>query len=101
MSVYAIDAVHMNHHSGLVEKVRWGKIDDSNRHFEVEPMVSDVTDVVEKILSGEEVRAAFPVGMFTVLGPKVGITVSGEVRGIEVIDPEDHPGRTVAELPEF
>ncbi|MDB5841080.1 MAG: hypothetical protein JWQ23_3032 [Herminiimonas sp.] len=101
MSVYAIDAVRMNAKSGLVEQVRWGKVDHTYKHWEVEPVISDVTDVVEKILSGEEVRAAFPVGHFTVLGPKVGITISSQGKDIEVIDPDDHPGRTVAELPTF
>jgi hypothetical protein len=101
MSIYAIDAVHTNHQSGMVEKVRWGRVDHANRHWEIEPEISDVSVVVDKILSGEEVRAAFPVGHFTVLGPKIGIIVSGDVRGIEVIDPDEHPGRTMAELPEF
>ncbi|MGI4848424.1 MAG: hypothetical protein ACRYGK_09880 [Janthinobacterium lividum] len=101
MSIYAIDAIHMNRHSGQVEKVRWGKVDHAHRHWEVEPVVCDVTDVMDKIMSGEEVRAAFPVGMFTVLGPKIGIIASGNSRDIEVIDPDDHPGRTVSELPEF
>jgi hypothetical protein len=101
MSVYAIDAVRMNPKSGLVEQVRWGRVDHTHNHLEVEPVVSDVNDVVDKILSGEEVRAAFQVGHFTVLGPKVGINLSSQGKDIEVIDPDEHPGRTVGELPTF
>ena len=101
MSVYIIDAVRMNARTGLVEQVRWGKVDHTHNHWEVEPVISDVTDVVEKILSGEEVRTVFPVGHFTVLGPKVGITISSHGKDIEVIDPDDHPGCTVGELPTF
>lgn len=101
MSVYAINAVRMNAKSGLVEQVRWGRVDHDHNHWEVEPVISDVGDVVDKILSGEEVRAAFLVGRFTVLGPKVGINLSSQGKDIEVINPEDHPGRTVSELPTF
>ncbi|MGV3654521.1 MAG: hypothetical protein ACO1N5_09895, partial [Noviherbaspirillum sp.] len=102
MSMYAVDAVRMNAASGRVEKVRWGKLDYSGMHWELEPMEGDVAEVVDKIQAGDEVRAAFPVGNFTVLGPRLEVFRSrrGEEE-IEVEDADEHPGRTISDMPTF
>ena len=102
MSMYAIEAVRTNPANGRIEKVRWGKLDFSRNHWELDPMESDVTEVVRKLQAGEEVRAAFPVGHFTVLGPRLEICQSGpDTQEIEVIDAEEHPGRTLSDMPTF
>src|SRR5690606_1116849 len=102
MSLYAIDAVRMNPANGRVMKVRWGKLDYSGMHWELEPKEDDVAEVVRTIRNGEEVRAAFPVGGFTVIGPKLEVshTNMGE-EDIEVEDAAERPGRTLSDMPTF
>ena len=99
MSMYAIDAIRMNPRSGQVERVRWGKVDLALKHWELEPEESDVSEVVRKIQAGAEVRSTFQVGGFTVIGPKLEVSPSGQ--GIEVVDPEQHPGRTINDMLTF
>jgi hypothetical protein len=102
MSVYAIDAVKINPESGRIEQVRWGKIDLHQHIWETEPVIVNAVDVINNITSGDEVWTAFPIGQLTVLGPKVGIVENEHgSKEIEIIDPDNHPGRTLGDMPVF
>jgi hypothetical protein len=102
MSMYAIEAVRINADSGRIEQVRWGRIDPAHNTWETEPFISDVNEVVDKLMDGDEVWTAFSVANLSVLGSKVRVVVHEDgSEGIETVDPANHAGRTLHDLPAF
>jgi hypothetical protein len=102
MSMYAIEAVRINAESGRIEQVRWGRIDPAHHSWETEPVISDVIEVVGKLMDGNDVWTAFSVGNLSVLGPKVRVVrYKYGSESIETADPANHVGRTLHDLPTF
>lgn len=105
MAFYVIEAVRFDSTGERIEKVRWGKIKDGDLHpltWAFDPEEDEVVSVVEALHAGDDVCTAFPVPGGTVLGPHVKMTVYPDgVEGIETLDQDHHPGRTLYDLPTF
>lgn len=104
MSTYAIEAVHLNQQNGRIDQVMWARVDPSNNLWETDPTVANVDEVIDCINHGDEVWSAFPVGHYTVLGPRIEVVQQPgmpEPAWIETVDAENHPGRALIDMPMF
>ncbi|MDB5761576.1 MAG: hypothetical protein JWQ21_571 [Herminiimonas sp.] len=105
MAFYVIEAVHFGATGERVERVRWGKIKGGEIRppaWSFEPEEDDVISVVDALRAGDDVCMAFPVPGGTVMGPHLKTVVYADgARGIETLDPDNHPGRTLQHLPTF
>jgi hypothetical protein len=72
----------------------------SGEQFEVAPHESPVIEVVDVLARGDTVVTVFPLDGQRVAGPEVRRVVDEAGReGIETVDADAGPGRTLADLP--
>ncbi|MDB5823202.1 MAG: hypothetical protein JWR21_1906 [Herminiimonas sp.] len=105
MSTYAIEAVHLNEQNGRIEQVMWAKVDPVKNRWDTDPIVAHVDEVINCLQHGDEVWTAFPVGHYTVLGPRIEVVQSDMPASlgawIDTVDAESHPGRSLLDMPMF
>ena len=100
MTVHAITAVRLEQDSRRVTHVLWGQVSVSGEQFEVAPHESPVIEVVDALARGDTVVTVFPLDGQRVAGPQVRRVVDEAGReGIETVDVDSGPGRTLADLP--
>ncbi|MFM0091558.1 phosphatidylserine/phosphatidylglycerophosphate/cardiolipin synthase [Paraburkholderia sediminicola] len=100
MTVHAITAVRLEQDSRRVIHVLWGQVSVSGEQFEVAPHESPVIEVVDALARGDTVVTVVALDGQRVAGPEVRRIVDETGReGIETVDADSGPGRTLADLP--
>ena len=100
MTVHAITAVRLEQDSQRVTHVLWGQVSVSGEQFEVAPHESPVMEVVDALARGDTVVTVFPLDGQRVAGPEVRcVAYEAGREGIETVDVDSGPGRTLADLP--
>lgn len=103
MSVHMIVAVRFNTAGDRVEQVRWGRAkrdSEGSAGWHADVVDQDVNLVIDALHFGDEVATAFTVGNDTLLGPRIRLTHSHGIEGIDTID-HNVAGRALTDLPRF
>lgn len=101
-TIDVIEAVRFDTRSGHVERVRWGRADTDRNVWVAGPAEADVIDVVDKVMSGDEVWTIIAVDGQTIAGPKVRVIADAQGReSIELLDEGNEQRRTVRDLTTF
>lgn len=102
MATYAITAVRVNQNTQRADMARIRLVNGKENKWAGPFIEVPVTEVVDKLMGGDEVYVIFPINGQTVLGPKLEVRVFPHgIEGIEVQNPSENIGRTIGDLPKF
>jgi hypothetical protein len=87
MRIFVVDRVKLDPQTGLVAKVRWGEADSGSNRWVRGPILSDVDNVLRRILEGEDVYTFFSVDGKVKIGPR--LCVIRDAVGRESIETQD------------
>lgn len=97
MAFYGITAVRLNA-KGRIEKVRWRRIDGAANN----ETVVEAHEVANALACGDTVTTIHGMPGGTVPGANAKYVVFEQGNeGIETLNPDSHPGRTLLDLPRF
>jgi hypothetical protein len=99
--IRVVNGVRYSNDGSRLTHVRWGIVDTDRNEWIVEPAEAEVVEVVDALMSGNEVWTIYTVQGRTVPGPRLRtVGDSEDTEGIETHpDPNDH--RTLRDLPAF
>ena len=99
--IRVVNGVRFSEDDSRLTHVRWGIVDTDRNEWISGPAEAEVIDVVDALMSGNEVRTIYTVQGRTVPGPR--LRTVGDSEEAEAI--ETHPGpndhRTLRDLPRF
>ena len=105
MSVYGITEVRVNQNqNNRIEQVRWAMFNVSPDAPPVlgELQEAEAHEVADRVHAGDEVYSVHAIPGGTVLGAKARYVVyQNGHEGIDTLEPENHQGRTLQDLPHF
>ncbi|HEY2927645.1 phosphatidylserine/phosphatidylglycerophosphate/cardiolipin synthase [Piscinibacter sp.] len=99
--IRVVNGVRFSEDDSRLTHVRWGIVDTDRNEWISGPAEAEVIDVVDALMSGNEVWTIYTVQGRTVPGPRLRtVGDSEEAEAIEThTDPNDH--RTLRDLPRF
>lgn len=101
MPLYGITAIRIDPNSGRITHARMGPVNGGDREWIGPQRVVEAREVVVRLVAGDTVYSLHTVeGGHTIPGARARrvVFVNG-AEGFDTLDPENHPGRTVRDLP--
>jgi hypothetical protein len=101
MALYGVTAIRVNGNNNRITHAKLGKIDGQTNKWIGEPEVVGAHDVGDLLLDGDNtVYSIHEIVGGRVLGAKAKYVVfDNGVESFDTLEPENHPGRTVRDLP--
>jgi hypothetical protein len=102
MALYGVTGIRVNPNNNRITHARLGQIDGQTNHWVGPLQVVEAHEVADRLVAGDTVYSIHTIeGGHTVPGAKARhVVFDNGAEGFDTLEAENHPGRTVRDLPQ-